>query len=480
MGNIKYPIDVPNADTALDGLQGLLACGLVIEFNIGELDFQASREGLSYIPQTVAAIKSKLQALNAQLSIHIAQEADKIDNLWERASYLSKRHEESLFKQAVAKYAADTKFELYNPMFSRWNAFKTFKFEIKDLSALYNISIRAFTKNRSYATCSTIKPAVAYAQNANVAHSEWEIRVSDDVYFVVNDTKVGATERAKHHWRKIKTDAYSSNVYVIEATNRDKPMLTREFFNALVNPPKDKILQASSLVAKERASTMGANVTIMRLEEGSRSTWRERGVMVWRDGGKASNFDSKTTYYYLPLSGFKNLGIVEDVKSLETHLRKSGIYTGHIYGVRKTDIEWVETQKNWVNLDSHITGKLAQLAQADVMGLVKQSIDWKELYCYNATKHVKNANSPYMVLFDTFKDVKETDNGLRQSLEWLCRQYKVTTSGNIDPTTLIDKYSKVVAEIKQRYPLINCLGRYTVGGDDVAEYIDLIDSSKGI
>ena len=480
MGNIKYPIDVPNADKALDGLQGLLACGLVMEFNIGELDFQASREGLSYIPQTITAIKSKLEELNAQLSIYIAQEADKIDNLWERAAYLSKRHEESLFKSAVVKYATDTKFELYDPHHSRWNAFKTFKFDIKDLSALYNISIRAFTKSRSYATCSTIKPSVAYAQNSNMAHSEWEIRVSDEVYFVVNDTKVGATERAKHHWRNTKTNTHSSNVYVIEATNRDKPMLTKAFFNALVNPPEDKILQASSLVAKERASTMGANVTIMRLEEGGRRSWRDRGEMVWRDGGKASNFDNKTTYYYLPLSGFKNLGIVEDVKSLETHLRKSGIYTGHIYGVRKTDIEWVKTQKNWIDLDSHIMGKLSQLGQADVMGLVKQSIDWKELFQYNATEHVKNANSPYMVLFNTFKDVTETDKTLRQSLELLCRHYKVTTSSNTDPTTLIDKYSKEVEAVKQRYPLIDNLNRYSTKASDLAEYINLIDSSKGI
>ena len=52
-------------------------------------------------------------------------------------------------------------------------------------------------------------------------------------------------------------------------------------------------------------------------------------------------------------------------------------------------MDWVKTQKNWVNLDdTFVTDKLSKLGQADVMGLVKQSIDWKELYQYNATKHV--------------------------------------------------------------------------------------------
>ena len=482
MGNIKYPIEVPNADKALGGLHSLLSCGLVMEFNIGELDFQASREGLSYIPQTIDAIKNKLVALNAQLAIHIAVEADKITNLWDRAVYLAKRHDDQLFNQAVVKYVTDTKFQLYAPQHNRWNAFKTFKFDVKDLAALYNITIRGFTKSRSYAVCSTLKPTHAY-DNVNgqtVYHDDWEIRVSDDVYFVINDTKVGATERAKHHWKNSKFNTHQSNVYVIEAADKTKPVRTTPFFAELSSPPEAKILKASSLLEKERAGGMGANVTIMRLEEGRSRGWRNRADMVWRDGGKASAFDANQTYYYLPLSGYKNLGIIEDIKSLEIHLRKSGIYTQDIYGVRKGDIEAIKSQKNWVNLDEHVTGKLALLGQADVMGLVKQSIDWKELYQYNATKHIANKSSPYLMLFTTFKDVKESDQSLRQSLEWLCRQYKVATSTNVDPASLIDKYNKEVEAICKRYPLIKSISRHSTEGADLAEYINLIDQTKGV
>jgi hypothetical protein len=487
MGNIKYPLtDIPSAEKSLGGLQGLLHCGLVMEFNIGELDFQASREGLSYIPQTVNAIKTKLEQLNAQLATHIAQEADKITNLWERAGYLEKRFQEHLFNQAVVKYVTDTKFELYTPQLNRWNAMKQFKFEVKDLAKDYNMVIRGFSKSRSYNVCSTLKPTHSYTTvaNNNVFTDEWEIRVSDDVYFVVNDTKVGATERAKFHWKNStdanKSKSHNSNVYVIEAADKSKPMLTNAFFKALSTPPEDKILKASSLLEKERASGIGQNVTIMRLEEGRNRSWRDRGEMVWRDGGKASSFDAKQTYYYLPLSGYKNLGIVEDVKQLEIHLRKAGIYTQDIYGVRKGDIEAIKAQKNWVNLDEHVKGKLAKLGQADVMGLVKQSIDWKELFQYNATKHIANKSSPYMVLFNTFKDVKESDQSLRQSLEWLCRQYKVATSTNVDPASLIDKYNKEVEAIFKRYPLIKGISKYSTEGADLAEYINLIDQTKGV
>lgn len=484
MGNIKYPIEVPNADKSLGGLHGLLHCGLVMEFNIGELDFQASREGLSYIPQTIDAIKTKLEALNAQLAVHIANEANKIDNLWERALYLAKRHHDALFNQAVEKYATDTKFELFTPGTHRYNALKTFKHTVPDLASKYNIALRGFSKNRSYAVCSTLKPHHEYVHTpaGNTTVDEWQFQVSDDTYFVINDTKVGATERAKHHWKsnKVTNNAYQSNVYVVEAADKTKPVKTKEFFAELSNPPEAKILLASSLLEKERAGGIGQNVTIMRLEEGRSRGWNTRAEMVWRDGGKASGFDPKTTYYYLPLSGYQCLGIVEDVKQLEIHLRKSGIFTNEIYGVRKTDIEWVKTQKNWVNLDEHVKGKLAKLGQADVMGLVKQSIDWKELFQYNATKHVTNKNSPYVVLFNTFKDVKESDQTMRQSLEWLCRQYTVATSTNVDPATLIDKYNKEVEAIFKRYPLIKGLSKYSTEGADLAEYINLIDTQKGV
>jgi hypothetical protein len=482
MGNIKYPIEVPNAEKSLGGLHGLLNCGLVMEFNIGELDFQASREGLSYIPQTIEAIKNKLVALNAQLAIHIATEADKITNLWDRALYLSKRHNDNLFNQAVVKYTTDTKFELFSPTTNRWNALKTFKMPVSDLASKYNIVVRSFSKNRSYAACSTNKPKNSYITTSagNTLSSEWEIQVSEDIYFVVNDTKVGATERAKFHWKNSKSTAYQSTVYVVEAVDKNKPFNTKAFFAELSSPPESKILLASSLLEKERKGSMGANVTIMRLEEGPRNSWRDRGQMVWRDGGKAGSFDAKQTYYYLPLSGYKNLGVVEDIKTLEVNLRKSGIYTDHIYGVRKGDIEAIKAQKNWVNLDEHITGKLAKLGQSDVMGLVKQSIDWKELYQYNATKHIANTSSPYLVLFNTFKDVKESDEKMRQSLEWLCRQYKVATSTNVDPASLIDKYNKEVEAIFKRYPLIKSLSKYSTEGADLAEYINLVDTKKGV
>jgi hypothetical protein len=270
-------------------------------------------------------------------------------------------------------------------------------------------------------------------------------------------------------------------VYVIEASDKTKPVKTNAFFKALSTPPEGQIFKASDLLEKDRNVGMGKNVTIMYLTEGARrGRWNSAVPMVWHDAGKADSFDTNETHYYLPLSGFQCLGQYADVKELHYHLQKSGLYTGTIYGVRKSDIEWVKTQKNWVNLDEHIVGKLSKLGQADVLGLVKKAIDWNELYQYNATKFVTEPNSPYIVLFNTFKDVKAEDQTRKTSLEVLCRNYRVQTQANIDPSSLIDKYSKEVEGIYTRYPLLKKISKYGVEGSDVGEYINLIDAKKGI
>lgn len=483
MGNIKYPIDVPNAEKALGDFTRMLSCGLVMEFNIGELDFQASREGLSYIPETITAIKNKLEALNTQLAVHVAVEADKITNLWERAYYLNKHYNEPLWTQAVKKYIADTKFELIKNSNSHCyvHSMHMFSMSAADLRSDCNIVIRAFSRTRGYNACHTITPRrVVNTTSVGVFHDMWDIDVNEGVEFVINDTKVGATERAKYHWRNSKQEHHSVYVYVIDAADKTKPINTKKFFKALSNPPEKQIRMASTLLEKDRAKGMGKNVSIMALVEGQSRNWRNERPMVWNDAGNASSFDQNTTYYYLPLSGYQNLGVMSDVKELHQHLRQSGLFTGTIYGVRKADIEWVKTQKNWVNLDSHIKVKLSQLGQNDVLGLVKRSIDWKDLYVYNATSKVTNPNSPYLKLFNEFKDVVADEPTKRRSLETLCRAYWVQTQSNLDPAALLDKYRNEVVNLYKRYPLLKKLSNYNVSGEEVAEYINLIDEKKGV
>ena len=151
------------------------------------------------------------------------------------------------------------------------------------------------------------------------------------------------------------------------------------------------------------------------------------------------------------------------------------MFTGTVYGVRKGDIDFIKGQKNWIELDAYILGKLAKMDKENVMGLVKQSLDVNELIKYNSA--LIDVNSPFAKLVNTFKDVKAIDSHVQNATQWLCRKYDVNTSTS--PQALIDKYTKDVNDVKNRYPLLKSLS-YSVDTKAVAEYINLIDQTKGV
>jgi hypothetical protein len=478
MGNIAYPIEIPQGQIENRELNSLLYyCSLAMEFDIGELDFQASREGLSYIPQTIDAIKRKLEAVNGILASYIAAEANKITNTWERSWFLASKKQTHLWQGAVSKYCDDTKFPMWD---NRSYYGHQFKLKTEELQKKYNIILRGFHRSSGANTFSNMNSSYDYDydnkdQNGQpIRYQTWTVGSNKDVVFVINDTKVGATERSKFHYR---TEKGGQTVYVIEPFDRTKAVDTKKFFKDIYNPPKNMIVNASELREKPRKdSSVGKNVTILQLESRTRGGWRDWTTWVWADAGKADTFDKKDTHYYLPLSGFQSLGKYGDVKQLRKHLEESGVFRGTVYGVRKGDMEFISTQKNWVNIDTMIAEKLAKLDQANIMGMVKQAIDFGDGFKYNVATLV-DAKSPYSVLVNTFHKVEKVEPKKQQSLEALCRAYDIKTS--VSPSALIDKYKQEVQAIKGRYPLLNSLYS-SVESHALAEYINLIDAKKGV
>ena len=487
MGNIAYPIEVPAADTNLGDLRGLLNGGLELHFAIGELDFQASREGLSYIPQTIDSIKRKLEAVNTQLAIHIATEADKIANLWERAEFLAKKKDNGLWNAAVTKYAVDTKLATLDT--SRYGRIAMFSLSVDELASKYNIVLKGIQRNRGSKNCSSLKTSTDHntKKDANGVwmHSvNWHITADVNTHFVVNDTKIGAVERAKFHYRQQdQKDVYTRNIFVLEPAVRNKDMKVKAFFKAIYNPPVANIFNASTLEKKERASSgLGKDVTILCLQErGSGGYYREK-EMVWRDAGKSGSFDVNTTFYYLPLSGFEiqsSYGM-NNAKEFYNDLKECGLtgITKTIYGVRKGDIEFIRTQKNWVNIETHIAAELAKpIDNKLVMSLVLQAVDNFNLISYNVNivDSVANQASPYVKLVTQFKGFDKIRYS-EHSLKRLCNRYAQGVTFN--PEAQVQKFVDECATIGKRYPLLAYLR--SAPNIEVADYVNLIDTQKGI
>ncbi len=485
MGNIAYPIQVPQADNSLGELRGLLNCGLEMHFAIGELDFQASREGLSYIPQTIDAIKRKLEALNAALATVLAKEADAIPNLWDRAVFLAKRSNHNLWATAVKKYAIDTNLVTYDH--ARYGGTKEFKFGVEDLAKKYNIVVRGFDYSKHSKAFSNLKHSTSYSDQRNPQTNSydmfhhWGFTVSDRVRFIVNDTNIGAVERAKFHYRTNKPDN-NGYIYVLDKADRTKDMKLKAFFKAMSNPPESYISKASALDKKERQAGVAKNVTILSLQERGNGGYYREKEMVWRDGGKADSFDTNTTFYYLPLSGYNvesKFGM-SNVKEFYNDLKECGIdgLRTTIYGVRKGDIEFIKTQKNWVNIEEHIVRVLSKpIDNKLVMSLVLQAIDNMNNVSYNmnTVAYIANAKSPYSVFVNKLKGFDKIRYN-EQSLKRLCNRY--ASGVTFSPEAQVQKYVEECRQVNARYPLLQYLR--SVPSVELADYINVIDTQKGI
>ncbi len=488
MGNIAYPIEIPQADQSLGDLRNLLTCGLEMQFGIGELDFQASREGLSYIPATIEAIKRKLEALNVALTAVLAKEADAIPNLWDRAVFLAKRKENRLWTAAASLYAAKANLPTYDATNKYGPRCATFKFKVEDLAQDFNIRIVLLKQARGVKNIANGKSTTEYGDKQANGHyitwQEWSVPVDADSHFVINDLKTGAGGRARHHYRETGCDVYNRAIWILEKADKSKDMDTKAFFEAIHQPPVDRVFPASGLLKPER-ETLGRNITILKLERRGGSGYRRSDEdMVWRDAGDTSKFDANQTYYYVPLSGFvmeskKGYGsgkeLYEDVKSLP------GLHSGEIYGVRKKDIEDIKKRKNWVNFEDHIEKLLnAKDTSKLLMGLVKSRLEQIDMLNFNNRSVISmldNADSPYTKLISVFMNVdKPTGNSYR--VESLFRRF--APNANLDPTSLVTKYQAEIHSINRRYPLLKNLSTYRVDASDIAEYINMIDAKKGV
>lgn len=106
MGHIAYPIDAAHFETKHDSgnvhanapnryqsrnyygygqnnYQKLLAAGVHLEFDIGDLEMTPGREDLQYTKQTIDAIKAKLDKVIAEIGVLVSKKFTDAPNLWE-------------------------------------------------------------------------------------------------------------------------------------------------------------------------------------------------------------------------------------------------------------------------------------------------------------------------------------------------------------------------------------------------------------
>ena len=462
MGNIAYPIRIPNDEQNLGHLRNLLKCGLELHFDIGELEFQASREGLSYTPQTIQTIKSKLIALESVLLSKLSAELNAIENKWERAIALYKKRQSNLWNGPAIDYASKYKLETFDASNMYPTAFVCCE---NDLKLKYNIKLNSFVySNTRRSTISLVKLKTFVDPTTGAYLYGHEIRVNDSTTFVVNDTKLGASNRAKQHWETHHTQNFET-IFVIEAVDKSIPMQVDKFFESLYNPPN--IVNASNLTELPKKETVARDkdCTILHLYGNK-----------WNNVNLINNIDNLKTYYYVPISGYS---LITPFNHSKTPLQLVNLFDcgiseidaiSSIYGIRKSDLPIIKQRPNWVDLETFLHDRLHNISASDKLNLIKGSISTTLLQlAANSLPYISNKNSEFVKTFEPLINAKFKAYRM-DSLITLIKMY----DSKFDIQSELANYKATINATIEKYPLITNIERYA-NPTDVAEYINLKD-----
>lgn len=452
MGAVAYPIEVSSLSGKIPKhLLQYLNCNIVIQFKIGDLDFQPSREGLSYDNYTVKNIESVLQLLHDTLTQELESKVQSIDNIWNLVVCLNNISDNNVVRQIVideyilSKYSTDVyinsyissnRYSLYpkNVMLADYN--------MKCMEIVYDYRkgrrvYRSFQRSRYQIT-----------------------RDAEQTLFVVNDTSVGALPTIKNHLSKSNDN---KRIFVLDKVSQESPDFDR-FFKDIGSPPESYTINVSSLEKPNVRKRQNNGCGIIEYNVNTHSLIDVKSAPTG-------------TKYYIPLSNANCVG--DHIKHVSyrdfaRQFTKLKMFPYTVYGVRKSHVEEVKKDPDWINIET----VLYSFFEKDYFGFLRRYSKYKALYndrllCdLHQNKHVFDENSMFYMLISEFDDrsimrAHETYS----ALYWMSRFY-VATSPNT--ATMFD-YSKVSNQIRTLYPMLPPSYTYGLEFNDIVDYIKLVD-----
>lgn len=460
MGNIAYPIEIPNTSTNLgNDLSKLLDCGLVLEFDIGELDFQASREGLSYIPQTIQAIKNKLIELNQIIFTRLQSNADAIENLWSRYQFLTTKLSENkcFWHSALIEYEKVTDLP-----YSILNHKTSIEVYVKQIADLYNVKVTKYTNRRSFQIES---PSNKYDNSQGYKHVVDQfhtITMYYDNVFVINDLKSRYIQRIKHNY---KSRSYQNQIFLIEAADTTKPADYTGFLDSIYNPLT--VVNASSLPAPAPKVKIKPT-SIMQLYNVKNNQY------AFGHYGDLTDFEDKKTYVYFELSGStlksEKLPSTNKLGDLLFELGDQTISNTTYFGVRQSDIAQVRKLSNWIPAEKFIADSLKKITDKQILNQLL--IDLRKTDIYSQFQDVQphlGKDCKLIELMQPVINARHANINLSK-LTQLCIYF--------DVPNFIDQAKTEFNKIKQQLSMYPLLGyfKYSTPYSAIVEYINLIDS----
>lgn len=493
MGNIAYPISIPkkkgknedqhdyyNDRNSKDPMERMARVALDIHFDIGEVEFQASREGLSYTQSTIDAIHKKYQAVLDAIEAHLAKEIEQKDNLWDKAALLLERAKTTMWAAAANQYQKKHPNALLDTTrnYGGGMSYKGITVKPADIVTKYNINLINYSVQYYQRGRNGLRPL-----SLQKADHKGEIHFSmyhSRLHFVRHeDPKLkGYVGNLRYHYGKREEN---QDIIVLQAADATKPALYDQFMKEVFFDHPNIILDKDLDVApKVQRTKSDRKVNILEI-----GRHMSKGELAWAElGQQPKDMDASKTYYYVPMHGydiFLEDGVTKiNIKETFQWFKRCYPTTNmtSIFGVRKGDLDVVEALPNWKPAFEFIRGTFSTLGEEEFYRVAINEIDRRAGNIYtNSTiaNLVTDVDSPFKAFH---KQLSKIDSSSMHELKYLCEIF----APKVEIKDLEKKAQKKAKDMSARYPMLTLLDH--VGWSEyqaVADYINLIDSTlKGV
>ena len=359
MGNIAYPIEIPDTVEVPEKTKALLEDlrGLIIHFDLGELDFLPSRETLSYIPMTVDSISKKLEIVGKALVKRIQKEISVAETDLKKVEVARTLSNNSTFRTVIMDMVKQGKIPLLNESnVTRYGINFDIALKSEDLDYL-DIKQRRLslsTQRTGKVVLTENKDRlITRTKDSNGDDIEWTKVFTNSYYGNLGTCLVIHNDTGKRiHKESVK--AYMIDKDIKSCIFIDCEEECFDWFLESTGNPEFVKMSDIPLVKKVRNKVAKEAVTELLLFGGSQygSRWYDCSNKEITEA--MNNTDTK---YYVLLSNKSIMHkgeklLAEDCEDMCQVLRKTILKEGEgtvkkLYGVRKIAQEAIEADKNW-------------------------------------------------------------------------------------------------------------------------------------
>lgn len=478
MGNIGYTINTASLPTTF-GMKrlALLKLGVELDFEIGELEIAANREGLQFKDQTVKAIGAKLDIMIKEIAKTFTDAIAKATCLWEAKKLFRELFEGSearIYRSRSLRDVVDTSIT--------WN---------KKPITTGRISVANKESDPAVAVVGYTRRGWGRRKMVREDHPD-EVWCQDSTNLVINDlpSKKISPSRLVHWFDQNQTTdviiIFTFFTQAAQARFFGKRELTGAptiNMSSMPKPPPKvgAVTGGSTSIHRSKHSTAAFRLRAGQPSSGSAQSYYTADSQYW----DIEDVDlKKDSGVYVKIDRFiatATNGAGVSPARLQTQIaafKKAGLFTGHLYGFKERKWDKVAASGNWTECSAHIKAGMDKLL-ADT-AVQQELADYLHAASHQSivdVKFVKNFPSGSLIR-DYLDEVIRMRNPAKNKEVWALlhgnevRQWFTTPGKLPKPTTDLAAF---VRKLYARYGMLEDWDEYKLRGSSQKDLQPAID-----